>query len=587
NMTAVELTLDVAQSRSAPGVEPPVLSTNDKINTGRFVQVRDASNTHERAMLIVRQAQPTAFAGELILTPMNARVEAFVQETPAAGQVALPNPQVLANGTIPATGARFFVQGVNASAAVRDSGFQLGLRNVEADGDRILMTTVQLELIAQSTAAAPALNFVRVGLWDDAFSAATGALLNNQAAANNFIERDARKFYLRLRDASQAGEARLRWRTLFNNGADDDAAAQPNAQDITLTETANGSGIFISRAVMLVTDETDRDQAIDSGLPAGHTDTAGAADAGNRNRGQSDHRTRMIRVNNTHQLDNRTLIEQVRPAPNATRLQIIKPVFERAPEERRRIRIHLVNVRSSVGGAGILTNARRDLVFRTFQEIYAVCGIFAEVNEIVIDPPASCIGWTTRYPTDPLAADPSVEESGFAGGFLVPSASQTDIFNAIRGRADFDANDVYVVSVAHIYRTPLPAPPGPGLQDASGGIGFGDVWVAAGSLARSFAFVAVSTGVTEYADVHEATHITTNLRNVSGGHFDLGPAGAAAEGNIDGKNLMHRFFLTNARGVSNPKRLWNRQFTNTNLVPNLVLPAQIDSIRASRFVRNF
>jgi hypothetical protein len=49
---------------------------------------------------------------------------------------------------------------------------------------------------------------------------------------------------------------------------------------------------------------------------------------------------------------------------------------------------------------------------------------------------------------------------------------------------------------------------------------------------------------------------------------------------------MHRFFLTNTGGVSDPKRLWNEQFTNSNRSPAMVVPAQIDAIRGSRFIRN-
>ncbi len=114
-----------------------------------------------------------------------------------------------------------------------------------------------------------------------------------------------------------------------------------------------------------------------------------------------------------------------------------------------------------------------------------------------------------------------------------------------------------------------------------------DSILAAGSFARGFGFVGVASGITEYAEVHEATHITTNLSNATGGHFDLGLDGATAVGNIDGKNLMNRFFLPNNKGVSNPKRLWNTIFTNTHYSPALVLPAQIDAIRASRFVHPY
>jgi hypothetical protein len=73
--------------------------------------------------------------------------------------------------------------------------------------------------------------------------------------------------------------------------------------------------------------------------------------------------------------------------------------------------------------------------------------------------------------------------------------------------------------------------------------------------------------------------------NIAGGHFDLGPAGAGGPGNIDGKNLMHQFFLNNVFGIANPKRLWNDALVNTS--QGFTNPAQIDAIRNSRFTRPF
>ncbi len=575
-MTAVELTLDICQSRTAAGLDPAPLSVADKINPGRFLQAATPGNTHERAMLIVRQAQPAAFSGDLVLLPTNAQVRAFTQEVPAAGQAALPNPQIIPNATIPAAGLRFFAEGVTASNLARDTGFMLGLRNVENDADHIVATVIQLEVIAAPTAAAAALDFVRLGLWDNAFDAVTGNLLNDTADARNFISLDNRRFYFRVRNPAAAAEVTVNWRTVFEDGSNDDAPAN---QSLSLLETAAGSGVFISKAVMLVADTTDRDERVNSGLPAAH------ADAGDRLRGQSNHRKRMITVSDAHQLDNRMRIEFT-PTAGTGPFNVNLPVFQRTPEERRRIRVHLVNVRNRVGGAGALTAARRNLVKSTFQSIYAVCGIFAEVDEILLDPPASNTGWPTNYPTDPIAIDPAVEGFSMPAAVLVPSASQTDVINAVRALANFSANDVYVICVARIYSAPVPAPPGPGLV-SGGGEAFPDSWVPAASITRSFCFVGTASGITELADVHEVTHITTNLNNAAGGHFDLGAPAAAAVGPIDGKNLMNRFFLTTANSVRNPKRLWDTQFNNALYAPALVLPRQIDTIRNSRYIRPF
>lgn len=579
-LTAVLFTLDIALSRTAPGVDPPVLSEADKINVGRHVQVRDPGFTHERAMLIVRQPVP-AVAATLELVPQNGRVEAFNDELPAATQppiATVATPAVLAPGSVSANGIRFFAEGVSpVSASVRDTGFGLRVRELRAEVDRVAVTTIQIELIATANNTAPPVAFVRIGLWDHAFDATTGALRNAEAEGNNFVGQDSRNFCLRVRDASASGEVLASWRTTFTGtGADDDVHAQPEA---TLPETSPGSHAFISKGLILVADNVDRTQATNSGLPGTHPE------AGLRTPAQRNHRLRRITVSDTRPLDSSVAVSYNPASSGLIRASIAAPVFQRSPEERRRLRVHLVNVRTTVGGSGILSEGRRNQVMDLFRSIYATCGVFAEIDELMLDPPASCIGWPGRYPTDPLAIDPSVEGFSFPGGVnLIPSASQTDIINRVRAQPSFAANDIYIVCVARVYST-VPPPPGPGLV-TGGGEAFPDSWTAPGSIARGFGFVGVrATNV--LAEVHEATHITTDLRNAAGGHFDLGASNAAAPGPLEGKNLMHRFVLIANGTISDSKRLWNTSFTNTHRTPNMIIPAQIDAIRGSRFVRNY
>ena len=92
-----------------------------------------------------------------------------------------------------------------------------------------------------------------------------------------------------------------------------------------------------------------------------------------------------------------------------------------------------------------------------------------------------------------------------------------------------------------------------------------------------------------YAPITQTVPLTVtvdNLRNSAGGHFDLGTAAASGPGNIDGRNLMQRFFLIANGNTADSKRLWDEDFTNNNISP-AKLPAQIAAIRASRFVRSF
>jgi outer membrane protein OmpA-like peptidoglycan-associated protein len=186
-MTAVELTLDICVSRTAPGVAPAPLPQppatpppagtvpNDKWFGGRFVHVQDPSNHHGRALLIIRQVRPAAFAGDLVLrqvaiaannvTGMDNKVQVFDNErrpAPPATETAYSNPHEFNASTIPATGLRFWVEGRNVSAALRDTGFQLGIKDLENDGDRVRITVVQFTQIQATIRSTPP-NTIRAG----------------------------------------------------------------------------------------------------------------------------------------------------------------------------------------------------------------------------------------------------------------------------------------------------------------------------------------------------------------------------------------------------------------------------------------
>jgi outer membrane protein OmpA-like peptidoglycan-associated protein len=324
-MTSVELTLDVCVSRVTAGVDPPTLSTADKVGVGRFLQVHDPQDTHERALVLVRPPNPGTFTGDLSLSGRDARVAAFADEIPATGQVALPLPTTISPGTIPPGGARFFVEGTAVSAAARDTGFRLGLAGGEPDGDNFAATVVQVELTGQATPVAPPLTFTRFGIWDQAYDAA-GNVRNGAAENANFVGRDHRKFHFRVLDVAAAGTSvAIDWKTLQADRTTDDDA--PASQALTLPESSPGAHVFISRAVMLVTDDTDRDFPTDSGLAA-------PLDTGLRNNGQSNHRTRRAAIDG--------FVRGVySPAPGV-RLPLVRSVFDRVNDERRRVNARVI-----------------------------------------------------------------------------------------------------------------------------------------------------------------------------------------------------------------------------------------------------
>jgi hypothetical protein len=65
-------------------------------------------------------------------------------------------------GTVPAAGLRFWAQGNNLSAGLRDTGFQLGLSGAEVDGDRVRLTVMRLSNLRADIPSTPA-HTVRLG----------------------------------------------------------------------------------------------------------------------------------------------------------------------------------------------------------------------------------------------------------------------------------------------------------------------------------------------------------------------------------------------------------------------------------------
>ncbi|NIJ18685.1 subtilisin family serine protease [Sphingomonas naasensis] len=174
--------------------------------------------------------------------------------------------------------------------------------------------------------SSPVATALMFGLWDNAYDAAR-AVRNDAAEASNFVGADRRRFYIRVTDRGATGSTvTARWRTLTAGGGDDDA---PASQNVTLTETAAGSKVFVSRALMLVTDDTDADQPTHSGLTAG-------PDAGVRNRGQSNHRLRRADLTGSVRAD-------YTAAAGGT-VSVTLPVFRRTPDRRRRITLRVVRL---------------------------------------------------------------------------------------------------------------------------------------------------------------------------------------------------------------------------------------------------
>ena len=224
---------------------------------------------------------------------------------------------------------------------------------------------------------APVANALMFGLWDKSYDGA-GAVANGAAESVNFVGSDIRRFYLRVSDSAAAETSvTAQWRTLTAAGGDDDA---PASQDLTLSETAPGSKVFVSRAVMLVADGIDAAQRTHSGFVAG-------PDAGLRDRGQSNHRLRRARLDGS-------VFAAYNPAGGAAPVTVTVPVFQRSPDDvRRRLPVRVINY------GGHATQAQIDAHFARARLRWVQAGLELDPGAAAVRAiPAAALDADGRYP---------------------------------------------------------------------------------------------------------------------------------------------------------------------------------------------
>ena len=153
-ITCVKLRLEVYKSRPEGGGEPTALTDDEKIKPGRHIVIQGSTDDRlfaERALIVVKKAEPNDIADKLVVKARSADVALFAdsEEIPAAGQSPLGDAALhIDNATIDAAkGKRFFAQGKNKSGAIGDTGFTVELESLAgSEGDRITMTVLKLDL---------------------------------------------------------------------------------------------------------------------------------------------------------------------------------------------------------------------------------------------------------------------------------------------------------------------------------------------------------------------------------------------------------------------------------------------------------
>jgi len=141
--TCVKLTLDVF---AATGVNPAALDPASKLSPGRGVVVAG-----KRAKVVLSQAAPADFDGQILLQPLANRLAFFADEVPAGGQLSLAGPALsFANSALGAP-KTLWTSATAVSLALADEGWFAAVEGVEhngalVEGDRVALTAITLTL---------------------------------------------------------------------------------------------------------------------------------------------------------------------------------------------------------------------------------------------------------------------------------------------------------------------------------------------------------------------------------------------------------------------------------------------------------
>ena len=513
--------------RATVGPSPVPVMVNsdddDRNNTSDLTQAPAPIGEDDLVSVDVRL--DPAVAGTLVLSASPAP-GAFKVWTAAdkTSEIVLPHTYNLPGDAVP---PHVFIEGIAASQAA------LTATLTPTAASPLPVARLPLELVEMQTLAdtnndflpdTPT-QFVRIGLWDlafrlaaDAFGAA-GTLYNEQdearlAAAGNpesFIARDTRSFFLQIKDPARNTNpgtveeiplAAIEWYTVKPDGTDDDKP--PTTSGLSLIETGPNTGIFVSKAVMLVTGQIDRDQATNTGT-ALHPGTA-AYDTAN-------HRTRQVGNGlNPPVPDGANVLRYQPVTAGSAKLTLKTPLFQRgAMEERKQVTIHFFNFSDTPKGVAATPNATVTREMRQLAERFTIMGIRANtifnVATDVIDLPAGS-------PVNLNAVN------GFTGGFggLTPSPDQNALITLVRGVDPVGPGNVDTIYLVMVRGFVI-----------AGGLGqsFPDGWTVPAA-AQSFTFMAGIRPNNDFTAAHEIiAHILCN-QTLNADEANGTPAGIAA-----------------------------------------------------------
>jgi hypothetical protein len=344
-------------------------------------------------------------------------------------------------------------------------------------------------------------DFVRIGLWDNAFVGDHQFTTVNSGAYPDFdfIGKDSRRFYLELynpdlnTNSNEMETVDVVWRTAFHDATDDD---YPDHAEITLKETHFDTGVFKSRPLMLVTDITDYAQNtmdLQTGLEVGIA--------------EPNHRLRMVSFDdrtNHSQVDGLIVVDY--PMESGEDFgTTYATVFKRTPDERHQININFINFEDATDTASPILPTPQGVIDEQMSFIrsrYATLGIKANIS-YGSDHTIDLTGFTSR-PTDfNLAAVMRTSDPAN------PSDDQQFLITSFRSIYLESPGDTLICLFIDKF------------VDLTRGQAFADVWVANEDW-KNYIFIGGKTNAIRATGAHEIGHMLLNEDDghYSGMHYD-------------------------------------------------------------------
>lgn len=159
--SAVKLVLDICGTRTKAQIkaksDPAALSEEDKVKTGRFVHKQDTT-FHGRALLVVRKVLPEDFKGTVVVETLpGGKTELYDKELAKDGGALVAAPKEYDLSAVKNEDKKLWVQGKVTSAALRDAGYFLHLKDdAKKNADTVLLTVVEFTKIKATIKSTPA-----------------------------------------------------------------------------------------------------------------------------------------------------------------------------------------------------------------------------------------------------------------------------------------------------------------------------------------------------------------------------------------------------------------------------------------------